>query len=90
MELGRPTLRFANEILQGFALAILVADAVAWEHAPISLGTGFLKDTPGGRELLGRAVVYRIVTTARQWHADSQRIAAEFAAYSSIVDLLRP
>jgi uncharacterized protein (TIGR02569 family) len=71
-----------------FASAVLVADAVAWEDAPLALARAFLTETPGGPDLIARAVVYRVVAAAHHFGADDDRIAAEVDHYSPLVDIV--
>lgn len=72
----------------GFALAVLVADALAWQDAPGFLALQFMQDEQHGRELLARAVIYRIATGARLWDLASDRFAEEVARYRQVVDVL--
>lgn len=71
-----------------FALAILVADAVAWEDAPPALGLEFLARPGQPRQLLARAVVYRAVAAARLWEDAPARVAAQIDGYRTVLALL--
>lgn len=71
-----------------FAGAVVVADAVAWEGAPLNLSIGFATSRPHGDELLARAVVYRLVATARLFDGNPVRLQADAAAYSPLLDTL--
>jgi prepilin-type processing-associated H-X9-DG protein len=69
-----------------FADAIIVADAVAWEGAPASIAERFAATRSAGRQLLARAVVFRVVTVAHLRRDDPERVAAEMAGYRPVVD----
>jgi hypothetical protein len=56
----------------GFATAVLIADALAWENAPHDLGADFVAEQHHGRELLARAVAYRVATAAHLWDIHEQ------------------
>jgi hypothetical protein len=71
-----------------FASAVLVADAVAWEDAPLALARAFQTDTAGGPDLIARAVVYRVVAAARHFGADDDRIDVEVDHYSPLVEIV--
>ena len=47
-----------------WAAAVVVADAVLWNGAPPSLAAGFVAGTADGRDLLARALVFRLVAEA--------------------------
>jgi hypothetical protein len=72
----------------GFALAVLVADALAWEGAPLALGREFLARSGQQRQLLARAVAYRAVASARLSTSDPDRAAAEIDGYRPVLTLL--
>jgi uncharacterized protein (TIGR02569 family) len=72
----------------GFALAVLVADAVAWQDAPAALGAQFINNQEHGRELLARAIIYRTVTCAHLWGSASDRFADEAAQYRKVAAIL--
>jgi uncharacterized protein (TIGR02569 family) len=72
----------------GFAAAVLVADATAWEDAPASLAAEFMIQQRRGRELLARAIVYGLVTGAQLWPTDGKRFAVEVAAYRRVAAAL--
>lgn len=73
---------------RSFANAILVADSVAWERAPIVFAARYLATVESGRELLARAVVFRLAAAVEHWGATSTRVAAELAAYRPLVAML--
>ena len=72
----------------GFALAVLVADALAWEGAPPGLGSDFLARPGQQRQLLARAIAYRVVASARLSPGDPDRVAAEIDGYRPVLALL--
>lgn len=72
----------------GFALAVLVADALAWEDAPPELGREFLARPGQPRQLLARAVAYRTVASARLSPGAPDRVAAEIDGYRPVLALL--
>jgi hypothetical protein len=71
-----------------FAVAVLVADALAWEGAPSSLGREFLARPGQPRQLLARAVAFRVVASARLSPQDPDRVAAEIEGYRPVLALL--
>ena len=73
---------------RAFANAILVADSVAWERAPLSLAERFLAPDESRAELLARAVTFRLVAAVELWGATSARVEAELEAFGPIVSLL--
>jgi hypothetical protein len=67
----------------GYATAIVVADAIAWEGAT----AGNLREAtsaPGFGQLLARALLFRIVT---DWLANADAAASRSTAYTSGVSL---
>jgi uncharacterized protein (TIGR02569 family) len=72
----------------GFALAVLVADALAWEGAPPALGREFLAWPGQQRQLLARAVAYRAVAATRLRQNAPDRAAAEIDGYRPVLALL--
>jgi uncharacterized protein (TIGR02569 family) len=72
----------------GFALAVLVADALAWEGAPPALGLEYLARPGQPRQLLARAVAYRVVAATRLWQSAPDRAAAEIGGYRPVLALL--
>ncbi len=72
----------------GFALAVLVADALAWEGAPPALGREFLARPGQPRQLLARAVTYRAVASALLSPSTPDRVAAEISGYDPVLELL--
>jgi uncharacterized protein (TIGR02569 family) len=71
-----------------FANAILVADSVAWEHAPLTFASRFLVTGESRAELLARAVMFRLAAAVGLWGATSARVEAELDAYLPIVSML--
>jgi uncharacterized protein (TIGR02569 family) len=71
-----------------FADAIIVADGVAWEDAPVELAVRFAAAEPQGRQLLARAVVYRVVCMAHLVPDLPDRVRTEQAGYQQVIDLL--
>jgi uncharacterized protein (TIGR02569 family) len=71
-----------------FADAVLVADAVAWDGAPLTFAERFLSTGTSRREALGRAVVFRLVAALELWGAESARVDAELHGYQPILALL--
>lgn len=67
-----------------FAEAIIVADSVAWEGAPVSFAEWFARHRPGGRQLLARAVAFRLVTAGVAGGA-AERVAAEVDGYRPVL-----
>lgn len=70
-----------------FADAIIVADAVAWEDAPVGLAVRFATTRAGGAQVLARAAVFRVVTVAQLRRSSPDRVAAEVAGYRPVVDV---
>ena len=73
---------------RSFAHAILVADAVAWEHAPRTFAERFLGTGDSRAALLSRAVMFRLAAAVELWGAASARAEAELDAYRPILSLL--
>ena len=73
---------------RSFADAVLVADAVAWDGAPLTFAERFLATAESGSALLARALVFRVVAAVELWGAASARVAAEVQAYHPLVALL--
>lgn len=71
-----------------FAEAMLVADSTAWEGAPSSFAAWYATTQPNGRQLLARAVTFRLVTAMTQWPDQPQRLAAELAGYRPVISAL--
>jgi uncharacterized protein (TIGR02569 family) len=71
-----------------FAIAILVADALAWEAAPAALGEEFLARPGQPRQLLARAVAFRTIAADRMWQGASDRAAAEIGGCRPVLALL--
>jgi hypothetical protein len=66
----------------------LVVDAVAWQDASASLAVQFMDDEARGRELLARAVIYRVTAGSYLWGIASERFADEVARYRHVADVL--
>ena len=73
---------------RSFADAVLVADAVAWDDAPLTFAERFLATGESRTELLARALVFRVVAAVELWGVESARVAAEVQAYHPLVSLL--
>jgi len=70
-----------------YADAILVADAIAWEQSPITL-LDALPLTHTYRQLLLRAVAFRVITIALLFPQTPERARSEFDHYAPIVQQL--
>jgi hypothetical protein len=66
-----------------FADAIIVADTIAWSGAETDLARWFIESTPGGANLLIRAVVFRLVITSLL----NGDVAGEVAAFTPVIDI---
>ncbi len=73
---------------QSFANAILVADSVAWEYAPMTFAERYLATGESRAELLARAVIFRLAAAVELWGATSARVEAELDAYRPVVSML--
>jgi uncharacterized protein (TIGR02569 family) len=73
-----------------FANAIAVADAMAWQGAPLTLAIRFAATVDGGDQLLARAVAFRVVTATEVWPAYPERVAAEVDAFRPVLTAIRP
>ena len=73
----------------GFAAAIAVADAVAWEGAPLTLAIRFATTRPDGDAHLARALAFRAADAAGLWPNHPARVEAEVVAYHSVLTVLR-
>jgi len=71
-----------------FANAMAVADAMAWQGAPLTHAIRFVTTVDGGDQLLARAVVFRIVAAALVWPGYPERLAAEVDAYRPVLSAL--
>lgn len=69
----------------GFALAVLLADAVAWEGSPVSV-LEIAGGEPHFAQLVLRAVVYRVAVPAQTDRDDA--LTAELNAYRPVIDWL--
>jgi uncharacterized protein (TIGR02569 family) len=70
-----------------FADAVLVADAVAWAGAGTGLARWFAATAEAGRQLLARAVAYRLVAVALLHPDDQDRAAAEVTGYAPVTEI---
>jgi uncharacterized protein (TIGR02569 family) len=73
----------------GYADAVIVADAVAWDGAPSDLAEEFAVARPFGDRLLARAVVYRLIAAAESWSGAPDRVAAQVEAYGPVLTVAR-
>jgi hypothetical protein len=71
-----------------WADAIVVADAVAWEKAPLDLARRYVTRQPEGQQLLARAIVYRVVAAAILRAKFPAAVHAELGAYRALLPLL--
>jgi uncharacterized protein (TIGR02569 family) len=69
---------------QEYAEAILVADAIAWEKAPVEL-INELSATPVYRQLLLRAVTFRVITVALRFPNKPEWAEFEYNSFVPIV-----
>ncbi len=75
----------------GYADAILVADAVAWNGAPFSFVEHFVQASSRRRADVARAVIFRVATAALFPHTNPARVAREADGYRPLLTtLLRP
>jgi uncharacterized protein (TIGR02569 family) len=72
---------------QEYAEAILVADAIAWEKAPIEL-INELPATPVYRQMLLRAVNFRVITVALRFPGKPEWAELEYNNFAPIVQQL--
>jgi hypothetical protein len=72
-----------------YADAIIVADAVAWSAASLTLALHFAATHPDGDELLARAILFRVATAMHLWPAHPARVEAEAAGYASLLPALK-
>ena len=68
-----------------FAEAIVIADAIAWNHAPRSLVEWF-DDRELATQLLLRACIYRLVTIGVASSSDLPKLDEEVDAYDRVTD----
>ena len=73
-----------------YAEAVLVADAVAWNGAPLSFAEAFLEESAERIGDLARAVIFRVATAALVPGASPARVLGEADAYRSILPALMP
>lgn len=72
---------------QDYAEAILVADAIAWEGAPVELMIE-LPATPVYRQMLLRAVIFRVITVALRFPSKPELAKLEYNNFAPIVQRL--
>ena len=68
-----------------YAEAILVADAIAWEGAPLEI-LRFLPYSDEYRQLLLRAINFRLIVTALFGPKDIERFLNEYHEFEAIAD----
>jgi uncharacterized protein (TIGR02569 family) len=69
-----------------YAIAMFVADAVAWSHAPAEL-LNEIQDLPEMDQLLARAVLFRLLV-ARLWQGGDEGVAARSSAYALVIEAI--
>jgi uncharacterized protein (TIGR02569 family) len=72
----------------GYGEAILVADAIAWEDAPLEIISILEGDTHHRQNLL-RAINFRVIVAALFHRSDFTRFTAEHAAFVPLLNFLR-
>lgn len=72
-----------------YADAVIVADAVAWEGAPRELADDFAEGRPSGKELLARAVAYRLIAAAESWPGSPDHVVAQVHSYEPVLNVVR-
>jgi uncharacterized protein (TIGR02569 family) len=70
-----------------YAEAILVADAIAWEKAPVEL-LNELPETPVYRQMLLRAVTFRVITAALRFPSKPEWAESEYNNFALIIQRL--
>jgi uncharacterized protein (TIGR02569 family) len=73
-----------------YADAVLVADAVAWNGAPVPFVERFVAESPDRVADVARAVIFRVATAALLAPADPARVATEADAYRRLLPALQP
>ena len=73
-----------------YAEAILVADAVAWNGAPLSFIENFITESPERIADLARAVIFRVATEALFANASQARDLGEAEGSRRLLPALRP
>ena len=68
-----------------YAEAVLVADAVAWNAAPVVFAHEYVRESPGRRVDLARAVVFRVVTAVLFADTTPARVEGEADAYRRLL-----
>lgn len=71
-----------------YAEAILLADSVAWEGAPLSLLEQFVQDSPIRAAEIARAVIFRVATAALFDPVTSERVKGEADGYRRVASAL--
>lgn len=71
----------------GYATAGVVVDAVIWHGAPLALAL-LIEPAVDRYQLLLRALIYRIITSAHYWSPSAEAIARESSVYGAFVDRL--
>ena len=70
-----------------YAEAIMVADATAWENAPVDI-VEMLPSTEHYRQHLLRAISFRVIVAALYEPHNVDRFLKEYAAFEPIIDLV--
>ena len=70
-----------------YAEAILVADAIAWEGAPLEI-VRLLPYSDEYRQLLLRAINFRLIVTALFWPKNVERFFSEFREFEAITNFV--
>jgi prepilin-type processing-associated H-X9-DG protein len=70
-----------------YAEAILVADAIAWEKAPVELMRE-LSETWNYRQLLLRAVNFRLIAVALLYPLNATALRLEYENFAPLIDRL--
>ena len=73
---------------RSFADAVLVADAVAWDDAPLTFAERFLATAESRHRAARPRPRVPLVAAVELWGAESARVAAEVQAYHPLVSLL--
>ncbi|MCP4429116.1 MAG: hypothetical protein GY803_31915, partial [Chloroflexi bacterium] len=76
-----------DERPQAYAEAILIADAIAWENAPVALKSA-LPETPHSQQMLIRAVNFRVIVTALFSPQDVSNFEQAYACFAPLLERL--
>jgi uncharacterized protein (TIGR02569 family) len=69
-----------------YAIAMFVADAIAWSRAPAELLSA-IQDVPEMDQFLARAVLFRLLV-ARLWRGGDEGVAARSSAYAPVIEAI--